>query len=100
MQNRNYWLNLFSGATWKEFMKTGGKVTGFRSSRWKMVRKIKKGDYFLCYITGTSRFISILEVVSEAFKDNSPIWTDEDFPCRLKVKPVVELTFETAVPVH
>jgi hypothetical protein len=28
------------------------------------------------------------------------IWSDEDFPCRLKVQPAIELTFETAVPVH
>ncbi|HOV90301.1 MAG TPA: EVE domain-containing protein, partial [Syntrophorhabdaceae bacterium] len=59
----------------------------------------KPGDYFLCYLTGVSRFIGILEVVEGAYKDKTPIWKDEDFPCRLKVKVVAELTPQTAVPV-
>ncbi|MGA2228022.1 MAG: EVE domain-containing protein, partial [Syntrophobacteraceae bacterium] len=99
MKNRNYWLDLFTGATWKEFTEAGGNVSGFRQSRWKAVRQIKKGDYLLCYVTGISRFIGVLEVIGESFQDSSPIWSDEDFPCRLNVKPVIELTFETAVPV-
>lgn len=41
----------------------------------------------------------MLESVSEPFKDLSVIWKDEQFPCRLKVKPVVTLTPETAIPV-
>jgi hypothetical protein len=41
----------------------------------------------------------VLEVTSPPFKDSSPIWKGEDFPCRLKVKPLVVLTPETAVPV-
>ena len=99
MSNRNYWLDLFTGATWNEFLAAGGKVSGFRESRWSTVQKIKAGDYLLCYLTGVSRFIGVLEVTSPPFKDSSPIWKDEDFPCRLKVRPVVVLTPETAVPV-
>ncbi len=54
----------------------------------------------LCYLTGLSRFIGILEVIGEPFKGiTEKIWKDEDFPCRLKVKPVVALTPETGVPV-
>jgi predicted RNA-binding protein len=100
MKKRNYWLDLFTGVTWDEFKKAGSKTSGFRESRWKSVQKIRNGDYLICYLTGVSRFIGILEVTSEAFKDNSPIWSDEVFPCRLKVKPIVELTPETAIPVH
>jgi len=97
---RNYWLDLFTGTTWQEFQEADSHVTGFRESRWKIVQKINKGDYFLCYLTGVSRFIGILEVTSKAFQaSGQDIWKDEDFPCRLHVKPVVELTPETAVPV-
>jgi hypothetical protein len=47
-----------------------------------------------------SRWVGILEVTSsKAFEDHSPIWKDENFPCRVKVKPVVQLEIETAVPV-
>jgi hypothetical protein len=100
MSVRNYWLDLFTGFTWNEFKKAGGDVTGFRESRWKTVQKIKVGDYLICYLTGVSRFIGMLEVTSEAFRDDTAIWSDESFPCRLKVKTVVDLTPETAIPVH
>jgi len=99
MSSRTYWLDLFTGFTWKEFLAAGGNVSGFRESRWSTVQKIKPGDYLLCYLTGVSRFIGILEVTAAPYKDSSLIWKDEDFPCRLKVKSVVMLTPETAVPV-
>lgn len=99
MSNRTYWLDLFTGATWNEFLAAGGEVSGFRESRWPAVQKIKPGDFLVCYLTGVSRFIAVLEVTSEAFRASNPIWKDEDFPCRLKVKNVVELTPETAIPV-
>lgn len=99
MSNRSYWLDLFTGVTWKEFQAAGGNVSGFRESRWSAVQKIQPGDYLLCYVTGVSRFIAALETISAPFRDSSPIWKDEDFPCRLKVRSVVILTPETAVPV-
>jgi hypothetical protein len=60
---------------------------------------MKPGDYLLCYLTGVSRFIGIIEVTDKPYKDRTPIWKDDDFPCRLKVKLVAELTPEIAIPV-
>ncbi|OLE91898.1 MAG: hypothetical protein AUF79_01720 [Crenarchaeota archaeon 13_1_20CM_2_51_8] len=97
---RSYWLDLFTGKTWKEFLEAGSQVSGFRESQWKPVQKIQTGDYLLCYLTGVSRWIGILEVTSGGFQDNSPIWKDETFPCRVRVKVVAILTPETAVPIH
>jgi len=99
MSKRNYWLDLFTCATWEEFKKAGASVSGFRKSRTKAVQQIKEGDYLLCYLTGVSRFVGLIEVIGESFQDNAAIWSDEDFPCRLQVKLVTELTVETAVPV-
>jgi predicted RNA-binding protein len=100
MPERSYWLDLFTPQTWKEFQKADSSVSGFRESRWGAVQKIQKGDYFLCYLTGVSRWVGILEVLSsKPFKDSAPIWKDESFPCRVKVKPLVQLEIETAVPV-
>lgn len=99
MSNRQYWLDLFTGATWQEFLDAGGEISGFRERRWKIVQHIKPGDYLLCYLTGVSRWIGVLEVVSSPFKDTNPIWEDEAFPCRVRVRRVVALTPETAVPV-
>jgi predicted RNA-binding protein len=96
---RGYWLDLFTGTTWEEFLAAGGEVSGFRERRWKTVQQMKPGDYLLCYLTGISRWIGVLEVASAAFKDSTPIWKDEQFPCRVRVEPVATLTPETAVPV-
>src|SRR5205807_6308958 len=75
-----YWLDLFTGATWQEFLDAGGKVSGFRPSKWKALKKVKVGDVLLCYLTGVSRWIGALEVTSRPFRDHAPIWKDEDFP--------------------
>lgn len=99
MSPRTYWLDLFSWTTWKEFIEAGGNVSGFRESRWKTVQKMKPGDYLLGYLTGISRFLSVLEVVSAPYRDSALIWKDEEFPSRVKVKILLELTPETAVPV-
>ncbi len=96
---RTYWLNLFSVKTWQEFTDAGATVSGFRERRWATVRQIKAGDYLLCYLTGVSRWIGILEIVGEPYQDRNAIWEDEIFPCRVHVKPVVLLTPETGVPI-
>jgi len=51
MTNRNYYLDLFTGATWYEFKAAGATVSGFRESRWNTVQKIRPGDYLLCDLT-------------------------------------------------
>ncbi len=99
MPERGYWLDLFTAVTWQEFLDAGGKVSGFRESRWSTLQKVKVGDYFLCYLTGVSRWIGTLEVTSEPFRDTATIWKDESFPCRVRVKIIAKLTPETGVPV-
>lgn len=99
MAGRNYWLDLFTAVTWQEFLEAGGQVSGFRESRWNALQKVRVGDYFLCYLTGVSRWVGLLEVTSEPFRDTTPVWKDESFPCRVRVKLVAKLTPETGVPV-
>lgn len=94
-----YWLDLFTGSTWKEFLAAGGDVSGFRESRWAIVKRLRPGHRLLCYLTGLSRFIAVLEVTSEPFRDESPIWKDEIFPSRVRVRSLVTLAPETAVPI-
>jgi hypothetical protein len=95
---RNYWLSLFTLETWQEFLKAGASVTGFRAGRWRLVQQIQEGDYLLSYLAGTGRWIAAFEVASRPFKDETPIFTSDPYPCRLKVSPLVVLTPETAVP--
>ncbi len=99
MSTRNYWLDLFSFTTWQEFLDAGANVSGFRENRWKSVYQMKIGDYLLCYLTGVSRWVGVLEVVSAPYKDSSPIWKDNVFPSRVRVKTVIQLTPETAIPI-
>ena len=73
MAGRTYWLDLFTGITWEELLASGANISGFRETRRKMVQRIKPGDYLLCYLTGVSRFIGVLEVTSGIIDDNTPI---------------------------
>jgi hypothetical protein len=78
---------------------------------------MKPQDYVLCYLTGLSRFIALLEVVgipyhqalNEAvgsaslerwpFQRRRAMAVRFPFPCKVAVKPLVVLTLETAVPI-
>ena len=91
---------MFTGTTWQEFLDAGASVSGFRKGRWRTVQQLKPGDYFLCYLTGVSRFIGVLEVTSEPYWDETSRWKDDVFPGRVQVKVVDVLTPETAVPIH
>lgn len=97
--SRTYWLDLFTGKTWEEFLSAGATVSGFRESRCRAVHRMRPGDYLLCYLTGVSRFIGILEVTGEPYEDRAPIWEDDDFPCRVPVRVIERLSPDTAVPV-
>lgn len=95
----NYWLDLFTGKTWEEFIKSGATVSGFRKHREKISQNIKPGDCLICYLTGLSRFIGVLEITSNYFINETPIWKDEVFPVRFNVKLIHKLEPGTAVPI-
>ncbi len=98
--SRDYWLDLFTGKTWEEFLEHGADITGFRERRKNISQKILPGDYFLCYLTGISRFVGVLEVKSRSFYADGPkIWEGESFPVRFKVNLLHKLDAKTAVPV-
>jgi len=99
MAARNYWLDLFTPVTWTEFLHAGGEVSGFRESKWATLQRVKPGDYLLCYLTGVSRWVGLLEVKSAPFRGTEPIWKDETFPSRVRVKVIAKLTPETGIPV-
>jgi hypothetical protein len=93
----NYWLDLFTGTTWKEFRGAGAKITGFRHHMRGSHRDVKPDDIFLCYLTGVMRWVGALQVIGPS-DDKTPIWTDGDFPVRFAVKPLVVLDPEYGVP--
>ncbi len=95
--SRKYWLDLVTGATWGKFLEHGAKISGFRESRKKTAQRISPGDYLLCYLTGISRFVGILEVKSKCYTDNTPVWLDEIFPIRFDVELVEKLALRCSM---
>ena len=69
---RTYWIDLFTIGTWKEFLDHGGDVSDFEKRR-ATVQRMKPGDYLLCYLTGVSRWVGVLEVTGEPFFDEAPM---------------------------
>jgi predicted RNA-binding protein len=99
MKAPTYWLNLFTGETWQELIDAGVAVSGFRKIHWTSVQKIKPGDILLCYMIGVSRWVGLLQVISEPFLDASPIWKSDPFLARVRVRAEVTLTPEIGIPV-
>ena len=71
-------------------------------SKVNAAKRIRAGDKLLCYMTKLSRWIGNLEVESEQFIDDSPIFYPENDPfiVRFKVKTVAWLDKEKAIPIH
>lgn len=95
----NYWLDLFTGTTWREFRESGANVSGFRERRRKMVERIRPGDILLCYLTGVMRWVGSLEVVGLS-KDTREIWKQDKFPARLDVNSIIMLDPENGIPMN
>ena len=97
-----YFLELFTPETWSAFREIGATVTGFRERHWRLAsERVSQGDIFLCYLTRLSRWCGVLQVESEAYRDDSPIHDHlNPFTIRFKVKPVVMLEPESAIPIY
>jgi len=99
----NYFIDLFSPETAKAFDVSKKDISGFRITQKHYVegKKIGPGDRFICYVTRIQRFIGVLEVVSEFFVEDSPIFSKDNdpFTLRFKVKPIVWLPLEKAIPI-
>lgn len=98
----NYWSDLFTPATYEAFGASDRTVSGFRESQWRMAEKVQTGDKFACYMVHMSRWVGVLEVVEGSFIDKTPIFVPDDDPfvVRFKVRPVVWLPVEQAVPIR
>lgn len=97
-----YYINLFSPETYETFSKTDRTISGFRTRQRNVASKIKPGDKLVCYLTKLSRWIGVLEVESESFENSDPIFygQNDPFVIRFKVKPVVWLPKEKAIPIR
>ena len=97
-----HYIDLFSPETYEAFGRSSRDVTGFRVRQLNAASRIHPGDRFLCYMTKLSRWMGVLEVESECFQDETPLFYEENdpFTVRFKVKPLIWLPKEKAVPIH
>jgi EVE domain len=97
----NYYLNLFTPETWTKFQEHGASVSGFRYRQRRAAKEdIHEGDVFLCYLVHLSRWCGVLRVLSEAYEDSAPIFSDPDvFVVRFKVEAEVILDPEHSIPI-
>lgn len=97
-----FYLDLFSPETYEAFSRSDQQITGFRPRQKLAAQKVKAGDKFVCYMTKLSRWVGLLQVVEGPFLDNAPIFFPEDDPflLRFRVRPLVWLKKEHAIPIH
>ncbi len=96
-KHANYWLSLFTSATWQEFLAAGGTISGFPQSRHEIAKQVQADDILLCYLASAMRWVGALQVIGPS-QDTRPIWREADFPVRLEVSPLVTLEPEQGLP--
>ncbi|HEY5535978.1 MAG TPA: hypothetical protein VIL99_13720 [Ignavibacteria bacterium] len=97
-----YYIDLFSPETYEAFKNSDRKISGFRDRQKGIASEIKPGDKFICYITKISRWFGILEVDSNYFVDNKPIFytSNDPFVIRFNVKNDFILPLENSLPMN
>ena len=94
-------LDLFSPPTYQAFTDSDQTISGFRIRHRVAANRIAPGDQLLCYMTKLSRWVGILEVESTPYEDSTPLFypSEDPFIIRFKVKPLVWLPPEQAIPI-
>ncbi len=97
-----YFLDLFSPETYEAFGRSDRSISGFRIRQRNAAEKVAPGDKLICYMTKVSRWFGILEVLEGPFNDQTPIFypQNDPFVVRFRVRPLVWLPVEKAVPIH
>jgi hypothetical protein len=96
-----YLLELFRPDTWHLFRANGSSVVGFQKSFERRAQSVGLGDVFVCYLGGVSRWCGALRIESRPYLDAAPIFSrnSDKYQIRFRVKPIVALDPEFAVPV-
>jgi MoxR-like ATPase len=97
----DYWTNLYTPKTWKTAAEHGHTITGFSRPNpsgpggYKPghFKPVKIGDRFLCYVTGAMTWVGVLEITSDPFESDEPIWGHDNdgnvrFPIRYETSPI------------
>jgi hypothetical protein len=97
-----YYIDLFSPETYEAFTRSTQEVSGFRQRHHRVAEKIKPGDIFVCYLIGLARWFGLLEVIDGPYIDKTPLFElkDDPFIIRFKVRTIIWLDIDKALPIH
>jgi len=96
-----YYFCLFAPETYKAFDQHGRAIYGARIRYHATAKGVRPGDKFICYLTGLSRWIGVLEVLEGPFIDETPIFCPrkDPFVVRFRVRSIVWLSPEKGIPI-
>lgn len=89
------WITVGAPENFEVLRKRKFALAAFKSSRRKQSGEMQPGDRIVFYLVGDVQFGGVVEVTGTAYEDHSDIGLisegkeDEDFPFRIKTKPVV-----------
>ncbi len=91
-----YWIVVGSEENVRIAEARGFDIFGFKSTRRSEVSKMRPGDKLIFYLTKIMKFGGLAEVTSDYFEDHAKVFRSEkkpgeDYPFRVKVKPIVIL---------
>ena len=94
-----YWIVVGSEENMRIAEARGFDIFGFKSTRRSEVSKMRPGDKLIFYLTKIMKFGGLAEVTSDYFEDHAKVFRSEkkpgeDYPFRVKVKPVIVLAPE------
>src|SRR5262245_33289345 len=97
-----YFTNLFSPDTYETFSRSSRDVSGFSKHQLAWAKRLQKSDRFVCYVTKLSRWVGVLEVLSDYYTDDTPLFYPDADPyvIRFKVRPLVWLPKDQAIPIR
>ncbi len=97
-----YYLNLFSPETYEAFSRSDQSVSGFRERQRIAAARVDRGDRLICYVTRLSRWVGVLEVLTEPFEDSTPVFVPENdpFKIRFQVRKIAWLELDKAIPIY
>jgi predicted RNA-binding protein len=100
-----YWIVVGSEQNLRIAEARGFDIFGFKSTRRSEVARMRPGDRLVFYLTRIMKFGGVAEVTSEYFEDHTKVFRSdkkpgEDYPFRVKVKPVLILRPEQYLDVR
>ena len=95
-----YWLGLFTGTSWNQYLAAKTPQIGFNIKQIKQAQKIKPGDRIIAYLTKVGSFVGILEATSYALVSDEEKWSEGLFPVRVNTNPLMKVTIPLSIPIR